>query len=343
MKRLLLFFCLAGILGSSLHGQEQATLTEIRQTLDQPVQLFLKNGNRQSGQIVEWNGQTLRLSVRLDAGSAEITFPAEAIETVRFPGSEHLRTLDNWMRTPGREDDALALFRAYYQQRGAYFDLLEPDDFGLFVEYARFAIEQKKPLRAVAIIEVIRPHIKNKKLLQRLDDEMLTALFLGGMRREAESKARQWIRRAEPAGDSALGWRILAALHFRDENYEDAFWTALHPVAFANQLPMAHLDVCYAFAILAADKIKLDREHERLAREMRDRDFAWPDHIERLAGQAPEAFLAEPEPAPASHANQAAADDDKADELGPDEREEEALETPSPVDPVESLPTRINF
>jgi len=327
-------FLLSFLVASPLGAQDVPGLADIREALAQPVELVLKNGNRQTGRIVEWNGETLRLSVRLGAGSAETTFPADEIETIEFPGGEHLRTLHDWMHTPGREEDALELFRAYYQQRGAYFDLLEPDAFGLFVQYARFAIEQNKPLRAVAIIEVIRPHIEDEAILERLDEELLMAFFLGGMREEAETGAREWIREAEPAGDSALGWRILAELHFRDENYEDAFWTALHPVAFSNQLPMEHLDVCYALAILAGGEIRLDDEPERLAREMRDRGFAWPGDIPILRDRAPDAFLADPEPEPAANA---------AGELGPDELEEEALETPSPVDPVESLPTRINL
>ena len=331
-------FLFAPILFPALQAGEEVGLAEIREVLDRPVELVLKNGNRQTGTIEQWDGESLRLSVRIGGGSAEMRFPAEAIERIRFPGGEYLRTLGEWMRTPGREEDALDLFRAYYRQRGAYFDLLDTDELRVFVQYARFAIEQKKPLRAVAIIEVLRPHIQDEGLLERLDEEMLLAFFLGGMREQAESRAREWIRRAEPAGDSALGWRILAQLHFREERYEDAFWTALHPVAFANQLPMEHLNVCYAFAILAGEEIRLENEPTRLAREMRERGLAWPEDVGVLAGRAPDAFLAEPGPPPAS-----ASPADGAGELGPDEDGEEPLETPSPVDPVESLPTRINL
>ncbi len=314
---------------------EEFNLPEIDAYLQGPVSLNLSNGNQQSGRITSWDGETLRLAVLLGGGSAEMTFSAEEIESIRFPGDAYLDMLSEFVADPDRSEEALALFRAIYKQRGAYLQFMEADELSLFVRYARFALDQKKPLRAVAMIEVLRPHIDDQTLLKSLDDAILLGFFLGGMDEEAEAQARQWIAEADPAGGSALGWRILAEMHFRQERYEEAFWTALYPVAFANQMPMEHLDTCYAFAISAAEETRLPEVPERLFREMKVRGLSWPEDIAVLKERQPEF----PEPEVAATAPAEPTSDEEKDtaidaELVP-------VQTPSPVDPVESLPTRM--
>lgn len=322
--------CLA-LPGQPLQAQEGDALSEIVSELWGPLQIELKNGNRQLGRVVSHEGDNLRLAVQIGAGSAEMTFQKADIRAIHFPGDQHLRTLANWMKDANRAEDAMALFRAYYQQRHPYFDYLQPGDFDLFVEYARFTLGQGEALRAVAIMKVLRNYIEDPALLQQMEEDSMLAFFQSGMQEEAEAKARNWIRQAEPAGSSALGWRILAEIHLREERYEEAFWTALHPVAFSNQLPMLHLEACYGFAIVAAEALRYQEEPARLAREMRARGLAWPDAIEILQGRAPPAFLENPQIEASS----------EIEKPQSEEENEEAVKTPSPVDPEIELPTRI--
>ena len=65
----------------------------------------------------------------------------------------------------------------------------------------------------------------------------------------------------------------------------------------------------------------------QLATEMRDRGLAWPDYVEMLNGKAPEYFTAE---------NTESETTEEAIAI-----EQQPLQTPSPIDPIESLPTRI--
>ena len=60
---------------------------------------------------------------------------------------------------------------------------------------------------------------------------------------------------------------------------------------------------------------------------MRDRGLAWPDYVEMLNGKAPEYFIAE---------NSESETTEEANTI-----EQQPLQTPSPIDPIESLPTRI--
>ena len=317
-----------------LFSQDTLRLSEIRDELKAPLSILLKNGNSQTGQVVDWDGQDMRLRVNLGGGTAEMSFSAEDILEIRFPGNEHIVTLYEWMRTPGREGDALELFRAYYQQRGAYLDLLDESDINLFFRYALFALDQKEPLRAVAMIEVFRPYIKDPIRLREMDDAILMGFFQGGMREEAEAQARRLIEESSPSGPSAMPWRILAELHFDEERYEAALWTALQPIAYSNQMPMEELNTCYALAVASAEELRLKDDTLRLAREMRERDLSWPESIPALLHREPSAFSL-------GYEAGKAADEENLSLSG--EALLETLETPSPIDPLESLPSRLNL
>ena len=312
---------------TQVSAQLSPTLSEIRTTLQEPVTIVLEGGNQQTGRVTSWDKSQLRIEVSLGGGTAELTFPANEIRSIRFPGVEYKRTLYEWKNDPERVEDALALYRAYYQQQGAYLSLLSQRELSLFIDYADFALAQNEPLKAVATIDIISPYIEDEAVLKQLEENLLLGFFQGGMRDEAEVEARKWTKEAEPAGSSALGWRLLAEINFEQEEYENALWTAMHPIAFSNQMPMLHLDVCYALAILAAEELRFKEEPLQLAAEMRDRGLAWPDYVEILSGKAPEYFNAE---------NTEAETKIKATII-----EQKPLQTPSPIDPIESLPTRI--
>ena len=312
---------------TQVSAQLPPSLSEIRTTLQEPVTILLDSGNQQTGRVTYWDDSELRIEVSLGGGTAELTFPANEIRSIRFPGGEFKHTLNEWKNDPERVEEALALYRAYYQQQGAYLSLLNQRELSFFIDYADFALAQKEPLKAVATIDVISPYIEDEAVLKQLKENLLLGFFQGGMRKEAEVEARKWIKKAEPAGSSALGWRLLAEINYEQEDFENAFWTAMHPIAFSNQMPMQHLDVCYALSILAAEELRLKEEPLQLAAEMRDRGLAWPDYVQMLNGKAPEYFTAD--------------NTDSETKVEATIIKKKPLQTPSPIDPIESLPTRI--
>lgn len=319
---------------SALFGQGSPSLFEIRIDLQAPLSIQLKKGNFQTGQVVHWDGQNMRLRVDLGGGTAEMSFSVEEISAISFPGNKHINTLYEWMRTPGRAEEALELCRAYYQQRGAYLDFLEDSDINLFFRYAMFALEQNEPLRAVAMIEVFRPLISDPIRLRELDDAILLGFFMSGMREEAEAQARLIIKESPPTGPSAMPWRILAELHFDAERYEATFWTALQPIAHSNQMPMAELDACYALALVSAEELRLKVDAQRLAIEMLDRDLSWPKSIPALIDREPK-FL--------SRGFEAKKATDEENIPYTEKLLLKSLETPAPIDLSESLPSRLNL
>lgn len=318
----------------ALFGQDSPSLLEIRTDLQAPLSIQLKKGNFQTGQAVYWDGQNMRLRVDLGGGTAEMSFSTEEIHAISFPGNKHINTLYEWTRTPGRVEDALELFRAYYQQRGAYLDFLEESDINLFFRYAMFALEQNKPLRAVAMIEVFRPLISDPIRLRELDDAILLGFYMSGMREEAEAQARLIIGQSPPSGPSAMPWRVLAELHFGAERYEATFWTAIQPIAHSNQMPMAELDACYALAIVSAEELRLKEDAQRLAHEMLDRDLSWPKSIPALIDGKPK-FL--------SLVSEASKATEEENIPYTEKLLLKSLETPAPIDLRESLPSRLNL
>ncbi len=319
---LLCILCgLAVLTGNPAHSQDTSRLETIRQELDGAVNLLLDNRSRASGQIVQWDGRELRLAVTLDAGQAEMTFAAEDIREIRFPGGEYLEQLHQWMEDPEHADKALELFQAFWEQREAYLPYLSSAELNLFLEYVRFALEQGQPDRAITLVEALRPRIEDERQIESLDNALLLASFQTRRHEEAARRAEAWIEQSQPAGASALGWRILAELHFQKESYEASLWTALYPIAFANQILPEYLDVCYAFAVAAATETRQKDLADRLANEMQQRGLNWPVELTLLEAYQPQALEPDPE--------------------STDEELLEPLQTPSPRDPLQSLPTRI--
>ena len=309
----------------TLNGQS-INLREVRSRLSQPVVLLLENGQQRSGEINAWDGETLSLRIDISGGSASMNFAADAIRDISFTGSEYLPVLYKLEKNPARSDEAFALFEAFYQQRGRYLRYMDVGELGMFVRYARFCLAHEKPLRAVAVIEVIRPYIKDDALLRSLDEASLMGFFLGELFEEAEAQARQWIESAGYDRSSALGWQILAQIQFMRAAYEDAMWTALNPIAFANNLPIEHLGACYALAISAATETRHEAIAERLTREMQARGFAWPSKLAILAKYNPltkdtSASTEQAQPVVSSLAD--------------------PIQTPSPIDSEIALPTRL--
>ncbi len=309
----------------TLNGQS-INLREVRNRLSQPVVLLLENGQQRSGEINAWDGETLSLRIDIAGGSASMNFAADAIRDIGFTGSEYLPVLYKLEKNPSRSDEAFALFEAFYQQRSRYLRYMDESELGIFVRYARFCLAHEKPLRAVAVIEVIRPYIKDDALLRSLNEATLMGFFLGELYEEAEAQARQWIESAGYDRSNALGWQILAQLQFMRAAYEDAMWTALNPVAFANSLPIEHLGDCYALAISAATETRHEAIAERLTREMQARGFAWPSKL---------AILAKYNPLTKDSSV-------STEQVGPAVSTlAEPLQTPSPIDSAIALPTRL--
>ncbi len=330
---ILLVVLFVSLMPTGASSERDTSLNAIREVLRGPVEIVLQNGIQYAGRIDAFDGESLGLAVATATrGEAILTFDKEQIQRLRFPGEAYRETLLRWMEDPNRLDDALALFRAFYEQQASYFDLLPESALSLFIEYARFALRNNQPIIAVAVAEEIRPRLQTPAMRRRLDDTLVLGFLRAGLQDEAAEAARAWIREADPAGDTAMGWRVLAEIHMQSEAFDDALWIALQPIAYAGVMPMEHLANCYAMAIVSALELRHNDMARRLYLEMIERELSWPSRPDWIANEEPTHWN-EPEE------HTLAADD--ADTLL--EEEEAPIQSPSPIDPMESLPTRIYF
>ena len=81
---------------TQVSAQLSPTLSEIRTALQEPVTIVLEGGNQQTGRVTRWDESELIIEVSLGGGTAELTFPAEDIRSIRFPGAKYKRTLYEW-------------------------------------------------------------------------------------------------------------------------------------------------------------------------------------------------------------------------------------------------------
>lgn len=287
LKHICLAALLSGLAVLPHRAHCQVDFNKIEADLAGTYSILLKNGSRQSGRILSFDENSLRLEIELGVGSAEMNLTAEQIVRVAFPGDEYLPLLREWADDPQRIEDSLRLYRAFYKQRGPFIQYMDRAELDLFIDYAHFALKHNDALMAVSIINVLKPYLQDEVLIRRLEDTKLLALFRGGMVDEAEIQVRQWIDSVDPASSSALGWSILAEIFYNKEAYEDAFWTALYPVAFSGTLATEHLDTCYALAVAAAQKTRQHAVAQRLHAEMLERNLNWPGQIPALAGWQP--------------------------------------------------------
>ena len=97
---------------------------------------------------------------------------------------------------------------------------------------------------------------------------------------------------------------------------------------------MEELNTCYALAVASAEELRLKDDALRLAREMRERDLSWPENIPALHNREPQVFSQVPQAVEATKEESILLYQDAL---------LESLETPSPVDPLDSLPNRLNL
>jgi hypothetical protein len=105
---------------------------------------------------------------------------------------------------------------------------------------------------------------------------MLAGNLALGFNAESKRLAEEWCAQADPSGGSALGWKVLAQLAYDGGDFDRALWVSLQPVVFSSFLPMTHLEDCYALAVAAAHRLDDNTLADRLYRDMRARELAWP-------------------------------------------------------------------
>lgn len=216
-----------------------------------------------------------RLFIRNATGGGEVGYsfaPAE-IEKLKLPGGE-LDAQAAELVDRGELATALPLLEALGRQRLRYLPVLNPAHLESLRLLVSVSSRVGNPLATIGYVNQLRLLLTSPDERALLRDAELGAHVQLDHKDEIRRLASAWCAEADPAGDSALGWKILAQLAYDESDFEKARRTALEPIVFSAYLPMADLDRCYALAISAARKLN-DHDHALiLEHEAQERGLA---------------------------------------------------------------------
>lgn len=275
---------------SPVHAESVAD--ELESALSGPVRVELNDGRSFSGQPVAFRDDVLLLRMRIDGGEADRGFPRSDIAEVNFPGEKVVAEAAELLED-GELTEALPLLEAIWRQRAPYMAIVDTPTLELVSALPFVHLETGDPYRAIGLAKNLLPHAADE-----VADTLHEAILLGHYRlefyKETEELAREWIRAQEEFPASALGWKILADLALREDDFEKVVWIALQPIAIAGPQPVKHLDGCYALAIHAFHEMENPDRAQRLHREMTARGLAWPeDEVLAETGEFYQSKLAE--------------------------------------------------
>ena len=241
----------------------------------EPAILTTSAGREFRGLLDGLQGERLGLRLATDGGEVAYSFATTEIAAIRWPGTalevemrEHLER--------GFVFEALPALEALCRHRLRYFALLPPaqrDNLWLLIEHGARHGDPGTVRATLRALNHCDLSAEKHRLL--LTAELHLALRSADTATTAESAAR-WCAAADPGGDSALGWRVLARLAYDAGDFERARWIALQPICLSGHLSNEDLDLCFALAIAASDRLgdlghALTLHHDRLQRHI-----PWP-------------------------------------------------------------------
>lgn len=264
---LLLLAASGGVPGLSAREDPGDLLSLLQGTYD----VRLTTGRVFSGELADLSEERMILR----QGNAEFPFRLAQIDRIRFPGNSLLESVEEYLA----ENNPLAasrLLEAMVRQRRPFLPRLIEDQLRPFLLLVEIYLLTDEEMRALELIEEIRPFLTDRQTLAQLDEQIMTAFFQLGRTGEASRMAHEHVRAQGRYGSSALGYALLTELHLQKGEAEAALWLALQPILFSNDLLMQGLDRMYGLALEAC--MLLDEQAQALAllAEMEDRQITWP-------------------------------------------------------------------
>ncbi|MDP0495161.1 MAG: hypothetical protein Q7Q73_03035 [Verrucomicrobiota bacterium JB024] len=243
--------------------------------LNGPCTVVLRNGQFYQGRPIALRDGQLIFIQSQAGGQAEYTFAPEEVERIDFPGNAQKAEAIRLVTTDNPQE-ALPILRMLLEQRGPYMAFVSESERSFFILLVQAEMECGDPYAALGLARLLAETTQDPAVTKQLEAIILEGYYRLGLISDTRQLAEEWIARHPRYGRSALGWYILARLDYDAGNYETAFQTALEPVTFSSQYPMAFLAHAYAVAILSAVALDDMTEARALAVEMQARELDWP-------------------------------------------------------------------
>lgn len=272
-----------------------ARADEVLAPLEWQATIVTQSGRVYRGWLDGYRSQRVRLRVPADEGEAIYQFSVDEIRTLVFPGTQEAEEALAALET-NPSANVLNVLEQAWSGRIAYLAALDRPNRAPLLAYAEALLQDGHPLEAIARGRRLKGIALDPDERERVDAVVIIGHERAGLLEEASVLAETWCREHEASGSSVLGWVVLARQALRQEEWEEALWLALHPVAFGHDATVSKLGICYGAAVAANLHLENAEQAVALFNEMRERGIPWPDReplLERASAILAEAMADE--------------------------------------------------
>ncbi len=239
------------------------------------AEIVTNAGRTHRGTLDGFRDGRLHLRLASDGGEVGYSFAPTEIARLKLPGADlEADAVD--LLDQGRTSEAMPMLEAIGRQRVRYLPVLNEAQQQVLWRLAQTGGASGDPHTMLGIVRAMAPLATTEETRATLLETELRVVLRLNQSDEAQTLARRWCAFADPAGASALGWRVLAQAAYDAGDYDRARWIALQPVTFSSHLAASDLDTCYALAIASADRLGETDRALILSREMKARSISWP-------------------------------------------------------------------
>jgi len=233
------------------------------------------SGKVYKGWLDGYRHDRVRLRLPADQGEVVYQFSRDEIRSLIFPDTEAIEeTLTTHAADP--TEPTIDLLEDTWGQRAPYLPVLDRRNRAPLLLYAESLLETDRGLESITRARRLAGIDLDPDEKERMNRVIIRGYEQTGLHDEAKVLAEGWCRTHLPSGSSALGWAVLARQALREENWEEALWFGLHPVAFGHDTATVDLAACYGAAVAATLKLEDHTEAVNLVNEMRRRGISWP-------------------------------------------------------------------
>ncbi len=184
--------------------------------------IIQNDGTSIHGSLLEIQAGFLLIQLPENEGEAIRRISPESIESISFSDQEH--TL---------EQQAL--------KRSKFIPILSNTDAKILPEYLKKLLPQDRSLEALNYAKIWHPKNPYTSLDSEYRELLINSSLKSELPDEALIHAQNWLSRTPAPYQKTLPWKIQAQHYFISEQFEEALWTCLTPIAHASHHSEHHI------------------------------------------------------------------------------------------------------
>ncbi len=243
--------------------------------------IVLKTGSEVRGKLTGWNAGYISISIGRTGESVERRVRQEEVASLQFHDEQQQEEAIGLLHLEEHEKATIPLHDLAIR-RATYLGLLDAEQERWLITYMRTCLKARKEEQILHYAKLWQPKIRSESHLNSVSElKIRSALNLGRLE-EAALYADYWIESGLSSKNTAIAWIALAKKAFREEEFQDALWLSLQPIAFSNALAPHDMGQSYAIAIKSAKSLDQISYSNILYEEMLERHIQWPENEQQI-------------------------------------------------------------